>query len=183
MRCLRRRQWPAIAGHWRCLDCEPALTGVARNYFSLVGEYHCLFLVEREISKCRLDPSMERKLVAALPAIPSTGSAPALEFPVKVGQLIDGIGAADLFVGRFPEPRKSLFKQLEYQLDKGPRWAILFGHRITSIVFVVKQKGDSQLRTISAEEAELHGNRRRRPGCALDFGPDRFEQMDAVMIR
>jgi len=28
---------------------------------------------------------------------------PDLEFPVKVGQLIDGIGAADLFVGRFPE--------------------------------------------------------------------------------
>ena len=55
---------------------------------------------------------MERKLVPALPAIPSIGSAPALEFPVKVGQLIDGIGAADLFVGRFPEPRKSVFKQL-----------------------------------------------------------------------
>ena len=81
---------------------------------------------------------MERKLVPALPAIPSIGSAPALEFPVKVGQLIDGIGAADLFVGRFPEPRKSLFEQLEYPLDKGPRWAILFGHRITSIVFVVE---------------------------------------------
>ena len=77
---------------------------------------------------------MERKLVPALPAIPSIGSAPALEFPVKVGQLIDGIGAADLFVGRFPEPRESVFKQLEYQLDEGPRWSILFGHRITSIV-------------------------------------------------
>jgi len=148
-----------------------------------VGEYYCLFHVEREISKCRLDLSIERKLVAALPVIPLTGSASALEFPVKVGQLIDGIGAADLFVGRFPEPRESVFKQLEYQLDEGPRWSILFGHRITSIVFVVKQKGDSKFRAISAEEAELHGNRRRRPGCVLDFGPDRFEQMDAVMIR
>ncbi len=76
---------------------------------------------------------MERKLV---PALPSIGSAPALEFPVKVGQLIDGIGAADLFVGRFPEPRKSVFNQPEYQLDGGPRWSILFGHRITSIVVV-----------------------------------------------
>ena len=130
-----------------------------------------------------LDPSVDWKRVLAFPTIPSIGPAPALEFPVKVGQLIDGIGAADLFIGRFPEPRKSLFKQLEYQLDEGPRWAILFGHRITSIVFVVKQKGDSKFRAISAEEAELHGNRRRRPGCALDFGPDRFEQMDAIMIR
>ena len=77
---------------------------------------------------------------------------------MKVGQLIDGIGAADLFVGRFPEPRKSVFKQLKHQLDKGPRWSILFGHRITSIVFVVKQKEIRKLRTISAEEAELHGN-------------------------
>ena len=81
---------------------------------------------------------MGRKLVAVLPAIPPTGSAPALEFPVKVGQLIDGIGSADLFVGRFPEPRESVFKQLEYQLDEGRRWSILFGHRITSIVVVVK---------------------------------------------
>jgi len=159
------------------------LAGVARNYFSLVGEYHRLYLVGREISKCRIDPFMERKLVPALPAIPSIGSAPALEFPVKVGELIDGIGAADLFVGRFPEPRKSLFEQLEHPLGKAPGWVILFGHRITSIVLVVKQKGDSKFRAISAEEAELHGNRRRRPGCALDFGPDRFEQMDAVMIR
>ena len=130
----------SIAGHWRCLDCEPALAGVARNYFSLVGEYHCLFLVEREISKSRLDLSIERKLVAALPAIPPIGSAPALEFPVKVGQLIDGIGAADLFVGRFPEPRKSLFEQLEHPLGKAPRWVILFGHRITSIIFVVDER-------------------------------------------
>ena len=148
-----------------------------------MGEYHCLFLVGRETSKCRLDLSIERKLVPALPAIPPIGSAPALEFPVKVGQLIDGIGAADLFVGRLSEPRKPLFEQLKHPLDKGSRWAIVFGHRITLIVFVVKQKGDSKFRAISAEEAELHGNRRRRPGCALDFGPDRFEQMDAVMIR
>jgi hypothetical protein len=102
---------------------------------------------------------------------------------VKVGQLIDGICAADLFVGRLSEPRKPLFEQLKHPLDKGSRWAILFGHRITSIVFVVKQKGDSKFRAISAEEAELHGNRRRRPGCVLDFDSDRFEQMDAVMIR
>jgi hypothetical protein len=129
-----------------------------------------------------VDPSVDWKPVPALPSIPSIGSAPALEFPVKVGQLIDGIGAADLFVGRFPEPRKPLFEQLKHPLDKGSRWAILFGHRITSIVFVVKLKGDSKFRASSAEEAELHGNRRRRPGCALDFGPDRFEQMDAVMI-
>jgi len=123
------------------------------------------------------------KLVLAFPTIPSIGPAPALEFPVKVGQLIDDICSADLFVGRFPEPRESVFKQLEYQLDKGSRWAIVFGHRITLIVFVVKQKGDSKFRAISAEEAELHGNRRRRPGRALDFSPDRFEQMDAIMIR
>ena len=130
-----------------------------------------------------LDPSVDWKRVLAFPTIPSIGPAPDLEFPVKVGQLIDGIGAADLFIGRFPEPRKSLFKQLEYQLDEGPRRSFLFGHRIASIVLVVKQKGDSKFRAISAEEAELHGNRRRRPGCVLDFGPDRFEQMDAVMIR
>jgi hypothetical protein len=112
------------------------LAGVARNYFSLVGEYHRLYLVGREISKCWIDPFMERKLVPTLSAIPSIGSAPALEFPVEVGQLINGIGAADLFVGRFPEPRESVFKQLEYQLDVGPRWSILFGQRITSIVVV-----------------------------------------------
>jgi hypothetical protein len=72
---------------------------------------------------------MERKLVPALPAIPSIGSAPALEFPVKVGQLIDGIGAADLFVGRFPEPRKSLFKQLEHHSTKvrGGRFSLVTG--------------------------------------------------------
>jgi len=46
---------------------------------------------------------------------------------------------------------ESVFKQLEYQLDEGPRWSILFGHRITSIVFVVKQKGDSKFRAISAK--------------------------------
>ena len=57
---------------------------------------------------------------------------------MKVGQLVDSIGAADLFTGRFPEPRESVFKQLKHPLDKGSRWAILFGHRITSIVFVVK---------------------------------------------
>jgi hypothetical protein len=81
---------------------------------------------------------MERKLVLALPTIPSIGSAPDLEFPVKVGQLIDGIGTADLFVGRFPELRKSLFEQLKHPLDIGLWWTILFGHKITSIVVVVK---------------------------------------------
>jgi hypothetical protein len=129
------------------------LAGVARNYFSLVGEYHCEFFARRELSKCRHDPSVERKLVPALPAIPSIGSAPALEFPVKVGQLIDGIGAADLFVGRFPEPRESVFKQLEYQLDEGSRWAILFGHRITSIVVVderqIRNSAQSQPKRLS----------------------------------
>jgi hypothetical protein len=62
---------------------------------------------------------------------------------VKVGQLIDGIGSADLFVGRLPEPREPVFEQLEYQLDEGPRWSILFGHRITSIVVV----DERQIRT------------------------------------
>ncbi len=80
------------------------------------------------------------KLVPALPAIPSIGSAPVREFPVKVGQLIDGIGSADLFVGRLPEPREPLFEQLKYRLDKGPRQAILFGHKITSIVSVVNER-------------------------------------------
>ena len=65
-------------------------------------------------------------------------SAPALEFPVKVSQLIDGVGSADLGIFFFAEPWKPLFKQLEYPLDKGPRWAIIRGHRITSIVVVVK---------------------------------------------
>src|ERR1039458_4605181 len=37
-----------------------------------------------------LDPSVDWKLVLAFPPIPLIGSAPALEFPVKVGQLIDG---------------------------------------------------------------------------------------------
>jgi len=72
---------------------------------------------------------------------------------VKVGQLIDGIGAADLFVGRFPEPRESVFKQPEYQLDEGPRWAILFGHRITSIVVVderqIRNSAQSQPKRLS----------------------------------
>ena len=68
---------------------------------------------------------------------------------MKVGQLIDGIGTADLFVGRFPEPRESVFKQLEYQLDKGPRRAILFGQKITSIVVVVKWKNLATLHDIS----------------------------------
>ena len=89
------------------------------------------------------------KLVLAFPTIPSIGPAPALEFPVKIGQLIDGIGAADLFVGRFPEPRESVFKQLEYQLDKGPRRAILFGHKITWIVVVVKWKNLATLHNLS----------------------------------
>ena len=88
---------------------------------------------------CVVHP-MEWKLVSALRAIPSVDSAPAFEFPVKVGQLIDGIGAADLFVGRFPEPRKSLFEQLEHPLGKAPRWVILFGQRITSIIFVVDER-------------------------------------------
>ena len=75
--------------------------------------------ISSRISKCRLDLSIERKLVLALPAIPLIGSAPALKFPVKIGQLIDSIGAAYLFVGRSPEPRESVFKQLEHPLDKG----------------------------------------------------------------
>ena len=109
--------------------------------------------ISSRISKCRLDLSIERKLVLALPAIPLIGSAPALEFPVKVGQLIDGIGAADLFVGRFPEPRESVFEQLENPLDKAPRWAILFGHRITSIVVVderqIRNSAQSQPKRLS----------------------------------
>lgn len=129
------------------------MAGVVRNYFSLVGEYHRLYLVGREISKCGIDPFMERKLVPALPAIPLIGSAPALEFPVKVGQLIDGIGAADLFVGRFPEPRESVLEQLEHQLDEGPRWLILFCHRITSIVVVderqIRNSAQSQPKRLS----------------------------------
>ena len=137
------------------------MTGVARNYFSLVGEYHRLYLVGREISKCRLDLSIERKLVPALPAIPSIGSAPALEFPVKIGQLIDGICSADLFVGRFPEPRESVFKQLEYQLDKGSRWSILFGLRITSIVVVderqIRNSARSQPKRLSCTGTAVAG--------------------------
>jgi hypothetical protein len=137
------------------------LTGVARNYFSLAGEYHCLFLVGRETSKCRLDLSIERKLVPALPAIPLIGSAPALEFPVKIGQLIDGIGAAYLFVGRSPEPRESVFKQLEYQLDEGPRWSILFGHRITSMVVVderqIRNSARSQPKRLSCTGSAVAG--------------------------
>ena len=100
-----------------------------------------------------LDPSVDLKLVLAFPTIPSIGPAPDLEFPVKVGQLIDGIGAADLFVGRFSEPRESVFKQLEYQLDEGPRWSILFGHRITSIVVVderqIRNSAQSQPKRLS----------------------------------
>ena len=91
--------------------------------------------------------SVDWKLVLAFPTIPLIGSAPALEFPVKVGQLIDGIGAADLFVGRFPEPRESVFKQLEYQLDEGSRWSIFCGHRITSIVVVDDRQIRNSART------------------------------------
>ena len=96
-----------------------------------------------------LDPSVDWERVLAFPTIPSIGPAPDLEFPVKVGQLIDGIGAADLFVGHFPEPRESVLEQLEHQLDEGPRRAILFGHRITSIVVVVKWKNLATLHNIS----------------------------------
>jgi hypothetical protein len=104
---------------------------------------------------------MERRLVAALLAIPPIGSAPALEFPVKVGQLIDDICSADLFVGRFPEPRESVFKQLEYQLDKGSRWSILFGHRITSIVVVderqIRNSARSQPKRLSCTGTAVAG--------------------------
>ena len=100
-----------------------------------------------------LDPSVDWKLVLAFPTIPTIGPAPDLEFPVKVGQLIDGIGAADLFVGRLSEPRKPLFEQLKHPLDKGSRWAILFGHRITSIVVVderqIRNSAQSQPKRLS----------------------------------
>ena len=100
-----------------------------------------------------LDPSVDWKPVLAFPTIPSIGPAPDLEFPVKVGQLIDGIGAADLFVGRSPEPRESVLKQLEYQPDEGPRSSILFGHRITSIVVVderqIRNSAQSQPKRLS----------------------------------
>jgi hypothetical protein len=79
---------------------------------------------------------MERKLVLAFPTIPSIGPAPDLEFPVKVGQLIDGIGAADLFVGRFPEPRKPLFEQLEHHSTKvrGGRFSLVTGSPRSSLL-------------------------------------------------
>ena len=100
-------------------------------------------------------------LVAALPAIPPIGSMPALEFMVKVGQLIDGVGAADLFVGRSPEPRESVLEQLEHQLDEGSRWAILFGHRITSIVVVderqIRNSAQSQPKRLSCTGTAVAG--------------------------
>ena len=102
---------------------------------------------------------------------------------MKVSQLIDGVGSADLGILFFAEPWKPLFKQLEHPLDKGPRWAILWAHRITSIVVVVKWKGDLQFRAFSTEKAELHGRGRRRPRHVLDLSPDGFDQMDAVSIR
>ena len=72
-------------------------------------------------------------LVAVLADFLSNGSARAFEFPVKVGQLIDSIGSADLSVLFLAQPRKSLLKQLKHPLDKGQGRAILFGHKITSI--------------------------------------------------
>jgi hypothetical protein len=66
---------------------------------------------------------------------------PAFEFTMKVGQLVDGIGSADFDLLIRAQPRKSFFKQLEHPLDKCPRRAILFGHRITSIILVVKWMG------------------------------------------
>jgi len=108
-----------------------------------------------------LDPSVDWKPVLAFPTIPSIGPAPDLEFPVKVGQLIDGIGAADLFVGRLSEPRESVFKQLETPLDKGPRWSILFGHRITSIVVVderqIRNSARSQPKRLSCTGTAVAG--------------------------
>ena len=108
-----------------------------------------------------LDPSVDWKPVLAFPTIPSIGPAPDLEFPVKVGQLIDGIGAADLFVGRLSEPRESVFKQLETPLDKGPRWSILFGHRITSIVVVderqIRNSAQSQPKRLSCTGTAVAG--------------------------
>lgn len=108
-----------------------------------------------------LDPSVDWKRVLAFSTIPSIRPAPDLEFPVKVGQLIDGICAADLLVGRFPEPRKPLFEQLKHPLDKGPRWSILFGHRITSIVVVderqTRNSAQSQPKRLSCSGTAVIG--------------------------
>jgi len=120
----------------RCLDSDPALAGNAWNYFSLVGEYHCFQFVRREISTCRPVLSNERKLPAVLHGVSPTSFMPALEFAVKVGQLVDGIGAADFDLLLRAKPRKSLFKQMKHPLDKCPRRAIFLCQRITSIVVV-----------------------------------------------
>ena len=81
-------------------------------------------------------PSSRRKLLAVFPDSALISSPSALEFTVKIGQLIDGIGSADLRLLLRAQPWKPLFEQLEHRLDKSLRQAILFGHKITSIVVV-----------------------------------------------
>jgi hypothetical protein len=61
------------------------------------------------------------------------GSAVALQFRVKVG-------SADRRIFLLALPLKSLFEQLKHPLDKRPRWANSFGHKITSIIFVMNER-------------------------------------------
>lgn len=109
----------------------------SRNYFSLVGEYHCSHLVRRKISRCKPIPTIERKLLAVLLAISPAGSAPAFEFAVKAGQLIDGIGPADLhreFSVRVRELSKASMFVLKRKRNKGEEGRIDWGSRDTGRV-------------------------------------------------
>ena len=80
---------------------------------------------------------------------------------MKVGQLVDGIGSADFDLLIRAQPRKSFFKQLEHPLDKCPRRAILFGHRITSIVVVderqIRNSAQSQPKRLSCTGTAVAG--------------------------
>ena len=130
------------------------------------GRVHCFHFVRREISTCRLDLSIERKLLAAFLAIPPVGSALAIEFAAKVGQLIDSIGSADLNDLFLAQPRISFFKQLEHPLDKisGGRFSLVTRSPRSSLLW---NERTAQFREISTEEAELNGNHCRSQGVSL----------------
>ncbi len=111
----------------RCLDSEPEVAG---------NDWNCFSLARGKIVARQFTPSSRRKLLAVFPDSALISSPSALEFTVKIGQLIDGIGSADLRLLLRAQPWKPLFEQLEHRLDKSLRQAILFGHKITSIVVV-----------------------------------------------
>jgi hypothetical protein len=52
---------------------------------------------------------------------------------VKVVQVIDGIGPADLSVFFFAQPGEPLFEQIQHPLDKRLLWSISLDHEFISM--------------------------------------------------